>query len=123
MSSIKELIDRLKGHVKRLSAEHPKRAQAFLCGLIVLGMGIYTFVISDSNLGKQLRYSHRIQALTDECKRLEEAYRSDSLKIDSYKQDKASLERIAREEYRMQRPEEVIFFIKDRPASEEDEDK
>lgn len=118
MSSIKELIDRLKGHVKRLSAEHPKRAQAFLCGLIVLGMGIYTFVISDSNLGKQLRYSHRIQALTDECKRLEEAYRSDSLKIDSYKQDKASLERIAREEYRMQRPDELVFLIKDRPESE-----
>ena len=123
MTSIKKLMGRLKGHIKRMSAEHPKRAQAFLCGLIVLGMGIYTFVISDSNLGKQLRYSHRIQALTDECKRLEEAYRSDSLKIDSYKQDKASLERIAREEYRMQRPEEVIFFIKDRPASEEDEDK
>lgn len=118
MSSIKELIGCLKGHVKRLSAEHPKRAQAFLCGLIVLGMGIYTFVISDSNLGKQLRYSHRIQALTDECKRLEEAYRSDSLKIDSYKQDKASLERIAREEYRMQRPDEVVFLIKDRPESE-----
>ena len=118
MSSIKELIGRLKGHVKRQSAEHPKRAQAFLCGLIVLGMGIYTFVISDSNLGKQLRYSHRIQALTDECKRLEEAYRSDSLKIDSYKQDKASLERIAREEYRMQRPDEVVFLIKDRPESE-----
>ena len=123
MTSIKKLMGRLKGHIKRMSAEHPKRAQAFLCGLIVLGMGIYTFAISDSNLGKQLRYSHRIQALTDECKRLEEAYRSDSLKIDSYKQDKASLERIAREEYRMQRPEEVIFFIKDRPASEEDEDK
>ena len=118
MSSIKELMGRLKGPVKRLSAEHPKRAQAFLCGLIVLGMGIYTFVISDSNLGKQLRYSHRIQALTDECKRLEEAYRSDSLKIDSYKQDKASLERIAREEYRMQRPDEVVFLIKDRPESE-----
>ena len=123
MTSIKKLMGRLKGHIKRMSAEHPKRAQAFLCGLIVLGMGIYTFAISDSNLGKQLRYSHRIQALTDECKRLEEAYRSDSLKIDSYKQDKASLERIAREEYRMQRPEEVIFFIKDRPASEEEEDK
>ena len=123
MTAIKELIGRLKGRIKRMSAEHPKRAQAFLCGLIVLGMGIYTFAISDSNLGKQLRYSHRIQTLTDECKRLEKAYQSDSLKIDSYKQDKASLERIAREEYRMQRPEEVIFFIKDRPASEEDEDK
>ena len=118
MSSIKESIGRIKGRIKRLSTEHPKRAQAFLCGLIVLGMGIYTFVISDSNLGKQLRYSHRIQALTDECKRLDEAYRSDSLKIDSYKQDKASLERIAREEYRMQRPEEVVFLIKDRPDSE-----
>ena len=118
MSSIKESISRIKGRIKRLGAEHPKRAQAFLCGLIVLGMGIYTFVISDSNLGKQLRYSHRIQALTDECKRLDEAYRSDSLKIDSYKQDKASLERIAREEYRMQRPEEVVFLIKDRPDSE-----
>ena len=118
MSSIKESISRFKGRIKRLSAEHPKRAQAFLCGLIVLGMGIYTFIISDSNLGKQLRYSHRIQALTDECKRLDEAYRSDSLKIDSYKQDKASLERIAREEYRMQRPDEVVFLIKDRPDSE-----
>ena len=118
MAAIKELIGRIKGRIKRMSAKHPKRAQAFLCGLIVLGMGIYTFVISDSNLGKQLRYSHRIQALTDECKRLEEAYRSDSLKIDSYKQDKASLERIAREEYRMQRPDEVVFLIKDRPESE-----
>ena len=123
MSSIKESIGRIKGRIKRLSTEHPKRAQAFLCGLIVLGMGIYTFVISDSNLGKQLRYSHRIQALTDECKRLDEAYRSDSLKIDSYKQDKASLERIAREEYRMQRPDEVVFLIKERPDSESDEDK
>ena len=123
MTSIKKLMGRLKGHIKRMSAEHPKRAQAFLCGLIVLGMGIYTFAISDSNLGKQLRYSHRIQALTDECKRLEEAYRSDSLKIDSYKQDKASLERIAREEYRMQRPDEVVFIIKDKPVSEDDEDK
>ena len=120
MAAIKELIGRLKGRIKRMSAEHPKRAQAFLCGLIVLGMGIYTFAISDSNLGKQLRYSHRIQALTDECKRLEEAYRSDSLKIDSYKQDKASLERIAREEYRMQRPDEVVFLIKERPTSEDE---
>ena len=118
MSSIKRFIERITGQVKRFSAEHPKRAQALLCGLIVLGMGVYTFVLSDSNLGKQLRYSHRIQALTDECKRLEEAYRSDSLKIDSYKQDKASLERIAREEYRMQRPDEVVFLIKDRPESE-----
>ena len=121
MSSIKESIGRIKGRIKRLSTEHPKRAQAFLCGLIVLGMGIYTFVFSDSNLGKQLRYSHRIQALTDECKRLDEAYRSDSLKIDSYKQDKASLERIAREEYRMQRPEEVVFLIKDRSEGETSE--
>lgn len=120
MSSIKESISRIKDRIKRLSTEHPKRAQAFLCGLIVLGMGIYTFIISDSNLGKQLRYSHRIQALTDECKRLDEAYRSDSLKIDSYKQDKASLERIAREEYRMQRPDEVVFLIKDRPKSEDE---
>ena len=123
MAAIKELIGRLKGRIKRMSAEHPKRAQAFLCGLIVLGMGIYTFVISDSNLGKQLRYSHRIQALTDECKRLEEAYRSDSIKIDSYKQDKASLERIAREEYRMQRPDEVVFLIKDRPDAEDEASK
>lgn len=120
MPSIKESISRIKDRIKRLSTEHPKRAQAFLCGLIVLGMGIYTFIISDSNLGKQLRYSHRIQALTDECKRLNEAYRSDSLKIDSYKQDKASLERIAREEYRMQRPDEVVFLIKDRPDSEDE---
>lgn len=120
MSSIKESISRIKDRIKHLSTEHPKRAQAFLCGLIVLGMGIYTFIISDSNLGKQLRYSHRIQALTDECKRLNEAYRSDSLKIDSYKQDKASLERIAREEYRMQRPDEVVFLIKDRPKSEDE---
>ena len=89
MSSSKRFIERITGQVKRFSAEHPKRAQALLCGLIVLGMGVYTFVLSDSNLGKQLRYSHRIQTLTDECKRLEEAYRSDSLKIDSYKQDKA----------------------------------
>ena len=123
MSSIRRFVERITGQIKSFSAEHPKRAQAILCGLIVLGMGLYTFVISDSNLGKQLRYSHRIQSLTNECKRLKEAYQSDSLKIDSYKQDKASLERIAREEYRMQRPEEVIFFIKDRPASEEDEDK
>lgn len=123
MASIKEFISHLKGQIKRLNAEHPKRAQLILCGLIVLGMGFYTFVISDSNLGKQLRYSHRIQALTDECKRLEEAYRSDSLKIDSYKQDKASLERIAREEYRMQRPEEVIFFIKDRPTNDDEKSK
>ena len=86
-------------------------------------MGLYTFVISDSNLGKQLRYSHRIQSLTNECKRLKEAYQSDSLKIDSYKQDKASLERIAREEYRMQRPDEVVFLIKDRPESEDSEGK
>ena len=86
-------------------------------------MGIYTFAISDSNLGKQLRYSHRIQALTDECKQLEEAYRSDSIKIDSYKQDKASLERIAREEYRMQRPDEVVFLIKDRPDAEDEASK
>ena len=57
MAAIKELIGRLKGRIKRMSAEHPKRAQAFLCGLIVLGMGIYTFAISDSNLGKQLRLS------------------------------------------------------------------
>lgn len=123
MSSIKESISRIKGRIKRLSTEHSKRAQAFLCGLIVLGMGIYTFVFSDSNLGKQFRYSHRIQALTDECKRLDEAYRSDSLKIDSYKQDKASLERIAREEYRMQRPDEVVFLIKERPKSEDETSK
>ena len=115
MKFLKRTINKLK----RWSAEHPKRAQGILCGLIVLAMGLYTFAFSDSNLGKQLRYSRRIQTLARECQELEEAYKSDSLKIDGYKRDKASLERIAREEYRMQRPEEVIFLIKDRPTPED----
>ena len=117
MPPLREIMNKLN----RWSSAHPKRAQIVLCSLIVLGMGVYTFAFSNANLSKQLRYSQRIQALTDECKRLDDAYRSDSLKIDNYKRDKASLERIAREEYRMQRPEEVIFFIKDHPANEDEQ--
>lgn len=99
--------------VKDWTQAHPALTQIIVCAAIVLGMGGYTFVFSDSNLGKQYRYAQRIKTLQREYREHVEAYRQDSLKIEHYKQDLGHLERLAREEYHMQRPDEIVFLIKD----------
>src|SRR3712207_5157120 len=105
----KELQERLKAF-RRWTDTHKRSYQVIVCAAVALSIGIYTFAFSDSNLGRQIRYSQRINLLSKEYKELKEAYQADSIKIENYQRDLPYLERMAREEYSMQRPEEVIFL-------------
>ena len=82
--------------------------------LVTSGFVLLTVTAGDSNLYKRYTYDEKIRSLEKEIKHYEEEIAINSQKLQNLRTDKEGLERFAREEYYMKRPNEDVFIIKER---------
>ena len=82
--------------------------------LVTIGFVLLTFTAGDRNLYTRYTYDEKIRSLEKEIKHYEEEIAINSQKLQNLRTDKEGLERFAREEYYMKRPNEDVFIIKER---------
>lgn len=80
--------------------------------LVTIGFLIVTFTVGDSNLYKRYTYDEKIRSLEKEIKHYQKEIEINSKKLNDLRTDKEGLERFAREEYFMKKPNEDIYIIK-----------
>jgi cell division protein FtsB len=71
-----------------------------------------TFTAGDSNLYKRYTYDEKIRELEKEIKYYQDEIKINKEKLNSLRTDKEGLERFAREEYYMKKPDEDVFIIR-----------
>lgn len=80
--------------------------------LVAIGFLALTFTVGDSNLYKRYTYDEKIRSLDKEIKHYQKEIEINSKKLNDLHTDKQGLERFAREEYFMKRPNEDVYIIK-----------
>lgn len=73
-----------------------------------------TFTAGDSNLYKRYTYDEKIRSLEKEIKYYQKEIEVNRKKLENLHTDKEGLERFAREEYMMKKPNEDIYIINDK---------
>ena len=82
-------------------------------GVVIIVFLIVAFIIGDSNLFKRYQYDEKIRLMEKEIKYYKNEIEKDRKKLDDLNTSKERLERFAREEYFMKKPDEDIFIIED----------
>ncbi|MDR1555663.1 MAG: septum formation initiator family protein [Tannerellaceae bacterium] len=72
-----------------------------------------TFTEGESNLYKRYLYDEKIHSLEKEIEQYKNEIEMNRKKLTDLRTNKEGLERFAREEYLMKRPDEDIFIIKE----------
>jgi cell division protein FtsB len=80
--------------------------------MVIIGFVALTFVAGDSNLYKHYTYMKKIYNLEKEIEQYREEIEMNKKKLKDLRTNRDGLERFAREEYLMKRPNEDIFIIK-----------
>lgn len=80
--------------------------------LVTIVFLVLTFTAGDSSLYRRYQYDEKIRGLEKEIRYYQEEAEENRRKLESLRTDKEGLERFAREEYFMKKPEEDIFIIK-----------
>lgn len=75
---------------------------------------VLTFTAGDSSLYKRYTYDEKIRSLENEIAHYKKEIEINSKKLKDLHTDKEGLERFAREEYLMKRPNEDIYIIKEK---------
>lgn len=101
MSRIKDFYDRYLSKINKY----------WLVTILFFGL---TFTAGDSNLYKRYVYDEKIRDLEKEIKRYKEEIEINTKKLNDLRTDKEGLERFAREEYHMKKPNEDVFVIKEK---------
>ena len=73
-----------------------------------------TFVMGDSSPYKRYTYDEKIRSLEKEIKHYQKEIEINSKKLNDLHTDKEGLERFAREEYFMKKPNEDVYIIKNK---------
>ena len=81
--------------------------------LVTIGMFVLMCLDSDSNSYKRYMYDEKIRSLEKEIKFYQKEIEVNRKKLEDLHTDKEGLERFAREEYFMKRPNEDVYIIKD----------
>lgn len=81
--------------------------------LIGIAFGVVTLTVGDSSLYKRYMYEEKISSLEKEIKHYQQEIEVNSEKLNNLRTDKEGLERFAREEYFMKKPNEDVFIIKE----------
>jgi cell division protein FtsB len=79
--------------------------------LVAIIFFIITFVIGDSTLRKRIAYNQEISRLKREIEYNTNQKEETQQKLDALKGDSESLEKLAREQYRMKKDNEDLFII------------
>ncbi|MCC8155454.1 MAG: septum formation initiator family protein [Tannerellaceae bacterium] len=80
--------------------------------LVTIGFLILTFSVGDSNLYQRYLYEEKIRELEKEISYYEKEIEINRKKLDDLHTNKEGLERFAREEYNMKRPNEDVYLIR-----------
>ena len=81
--------------------------------LVIIVFLVLTLTLGDSSLYKRYTYNQKIRSLEKEIKHYQKEIEINSKKLNDLHTDKEGLERFAREEYFMKKPNEDVFIIKD----------
>ena len=79
--------------------------------LVTIVFFALTFVMGDSSLYKRYTYDEKIRSLEKEIKHYQKEIEINSKKLNDLHTDKEGLERFAREEYFMKKPNEDAYII------------
>ena len=82
--------------------------------LVTIVFFALTFVMGDSSLYKRYTYDEKIRSLEKEIKHYQKEIEINSKKLNDLHTDKEGLERYAREEYFMKKPNEDVYIIKNK---------
>ena len=82
--------------------------------LVTIVFFALTFVMGDSSLYKRYTYDEKIRSLVKEIKHYQKEIEINSKKLNDLHTDKEGLERFAREEYFMKKPNEDVYIIKNK---------
>ena len=82
--------------------------------LVTIVFFALTFVLGDSSLYKRYTYDEKIRSLEKEIKHYQKEIEINSKKLNDLRTDKEGLERFAREEYFMKKPNEDVYIIKNK---------
>ena len=82
--------------------------------LVTIVFFALTFVMGDSSLYKRYTYDEKIRSLEKEIKHYQKEIEINSKKLNDLHTDKEALERFAREEYFMKKPNEDVYIIKNK---------
>ena len=80
--------------------------------LVTIVFFALTFVMGDSSLYKRYTYDEKIRSLEKEIKHYQKEIEINSKKLNDLHTDKEGLDRFAREEYFMKKPNEDVYIIK-----------
>ncbi|MDH6341493.1 cell division protein DivIC [Parabacteroides sp. PFB2-12] len=73
-----------------------------------------TLTAGDSSLYMRYQYDEKIRSLEKEIKGYQEEIKENREKLNALQTDREGLERFAREEYFMKKPNEDVFIIKEK---------
>ena len=82
--------------------------------LVTIVFFALTFIMGDSSLYKRYTYDEKIRSLEKEIKHYQKEIEINSKKLNDLHTDKQVLERFAREEYFMKKPNEDVYIIKNK---------
>jgi len=82
--------------------------------LVTIVFFALTFVMGDSSLYKRYTYDEKIRSREKEIKHYQKEIEINSKKLNDLHTDKEGLERFAREEYFMKKPNEDVYIIKNK---------
>ena len=82
--------------------------------LVTIVLFALTFAMGDSSLYKRYTYDEKIRSLEKEIKHYQKEIEINSKKLNDLHTDKEGLERFAREEYFMKKPNEDVYIIKNK---------
>ena len=82
--------------------------------LVTVAFLVLTFTMGDSSLYKRYTYDERSRSLEKEIKHFQKEIEVNSKKLNDLHTDKEGLERFAREEYFMKKPNEDVYIIKNK---------
>ena len=82
--------------------------------LVTIVFFALTFVLGESSLYKRYTYDEKIRSLEKEIKHYQKEIEVNSKKLNDLHTDKEGLERFAREEYFMKKPNEDVYIIKNK---------
>ena len=82
--------------------------------LVTIVFFALTFVMGDSSLYKRYTYDEKIRSLEKEIKHYQKEIEINSKKLNDLHTDKEGLERFAREEYFMKKPNEDVYISKNK---------
>lgn len=99
IDKIKKIVERYKGKINKYY-------------LTVFIFFIITFFIGDSNLYKRYQYDEKINYLNSEIEKYRKEIDANKTKLNDLHTDDENLERFAREQFLMAKPNEEVYIIK-----------